>query len=83
MRSISAYEYIVGEAKVTKIFVVYLQVSGFPNQTSDYAFECCHKQPGTPLIMLDLLLSLCRWTVIELLVYTSSIFCSWDEISTA
>ena len=40
------YEYFVGEAKMTKIFAVYLQVSGFPSQSLEYAFECCYKQPG-------------------------------------
>ena len=28
----NAYEYVVGEAQMTKIFAVYLQVSGFPSQ---------------------------------------------------
>ena len=45
----------------------------------------------TPLLMLVLLLSLCMWTVIEVLVlisfrcsmYTSSISCSLSEVSTA
>ena len=35
-----------GEAKMTKIFAVYLQASGFPCQPSEYAFECCLKQLG-------------------------------------
>ena len=30
MLCISAYEYVIGEAKMTKIFAVYLQASGFP-----------------------------------------------------
>ena len=53
---------------MTKIFAVYLQASGFASQSSEYAFECGHKQLGRygiPLLMLILLLSLCRWTVID------------------
>ena len=46
MWCISAYEYVVGEAKMTKIFAVYFQVSGFPSQPSEYAFECCREQLG-------------------------------------
>ena len=46
MWCISAYEYVVGEAKMTKIFAVYLQASGFPSQTWEYAFECCRKKLG-------------------------------------
>ena len=41
---ISAYEYVVGEAKMIKIFAAYLQAYGFPNQSSEYAFECCRVQ---------------------------------------
>ena len=41
-----AYEYVVGEAKMTKIFAVYLQTSGFPSQWLEYVFECCRKQLG-------------------------------------
>ena len=46
MWCISAYEYVVSEAKMTKIFAVYLQASGFPSQSSEYAFECCREQLG-------------------------------------
>ena len=38
-----AYEYVVGGAKMTRIFAVYIQASGFPSQSSEYAFECCRK----------------------------------------
>ena len=31
---------------MTKIFIVYLQTSGFPSQSSEYAFECCSEQLG-------------------------------------
>ena len=31
---------------MTKIFAVYFQTSGFPNQSLEYAFECCRKQLG-------------------------------------
>jgi len=41
-----AYMYVVVEAKMTKIFAVYLQASDFLNQASEYAFECCRKQVG-------------------------------------
>ena len=34
------------EAKMTMIFAVYLQASGFPSQPSEYAFECCRKLLG-------------------------------------
>ena len=44
MGCISAYEYVVVEAKMTKIFAVYFQTSDFPNQSSEYAFECSCKQ---------------------------------------
>ena len=42
----SAYEYVVGEAKMTKIFSIYLQASGFPSQTLEYAFEWYREQLG-------------------------------------
>ena len=38
--------YVVGKAKMTKIFNMYLQASGFPSQSSEYAFECCREQLG-------------------------------------
>ena len=68
MWCISAY--VVGEAKMTKIFAIYLQASGFPSQSSEYPFECCREQLGRyaicmlspsriPLQMLILFLSLC------------------------
>ena len=44
MWCISAYEYVAGEAKMIKIFAVYLQASGFPSQSSEYVFECCREQ---------------------------------------
>ena len=73
MWCICAYEYVVSEAKMTKIFAIYLQASDLQNQSSEYAFECYREQLGdmvspclTPLLMLIFLLSLCRWTVIEL-----------------
>ena len=60
---------------MTKIFAVNRQASGFPSQSSEYAFECCRKEFGRFGISLsysspdiDLLVSLYRWTVIELLV---------------
>ena len=31
---------------MTKLFAVYLKTSGFPSQSSDYAFECCREQLG-------------------------------------
>ena len=31
---------------MTKIFAVYLQASGFPNQSSECVFECCREQLG-------------------------------------
>ena len=46
MWCISAYDYVVGEAKMTKIFAVYLQASCFPSQWSEYAFEFCREQLG-------------------------------------
>ena len=76
MWCISAYEYAVGEAKTIKIFAVYLQASGVPSQSLEYALSSAAVNSlgdvvspcRTPLLMLTLLLSLCRWTVIELLV---------------
>ena len=53
MWCISAYEYVVGEAKMTKIFVIYFQASGFPSQLSEYAFECCREQLGRSGISLS------------------------------
>ena len=53
MWCISAYEYVVGEAKITKIFAVYLQTSGFPSQSSEYVFECCLEQLGRYCISLS------------------------------
>ena len=50
---ISAHEYVVGEAKMTTIFAVYLQASGFPSQPSGYAFECCRKQFGQYAVLLS------------------------------
>ena len=44
MWCISAYKYVVGEAKMSKIFAVYFQASGFPSQSSEYTFGCCDKQ---------------------------------------
>ena len=46
MWCISAYKYVVGEAKMTKTSAVYLQASGVPSQSSYYAFECCREQLG-------------------------------------
>ena len=43
---ISAYQCVVGEANMTKIFAVYLQASGFPSQSAKCAFECCRGQLG-------------------------------------
>ena len=42
---ISAYEYVAGEVKITKIFAVYPDVSNFSNQSSKYAFECICRRP--------------------------------------
>ena len=53
MWRISAYEYVVDEAKITKIFPVCFQASGFPSQSSEYAFECYHKQLGRHGIFLS------------------------------
>ena len=35
---------VVGKTKMTKIFTVYVQASGFPSQSSEYVFECCRIQ---------------------------------------
>ena len=45
MWCIRAYEYVVAEAKMTKIFAVSLQAS-VVSQVSrpEYAFECCREQ---------------------------------------
>ena len=40
MWCIRAYEYTVSEAKMTKIFAIYLQTSDFPSQSSEYIVEC-------------------------------------------
>ena len=37
-------DFVVGEAKMTKIFAVYLQAYGFPSYSSEYAFGCRRKQ---------------------------------------
>ena len=77
MCCIGAYEYVyvVGEAKITKIFVVYLQSSGIPSQSSEYGFEYCREQLGRYGISLSyttpdvgVVFYLCMWAVIELLV---------------
>ena len=72
---INAYEYVAGEAKMTKIFAVCLQASGFPSQSSEYAFDCCRKQLERYCISLshssrdvELVAFVCRRTVIEPLV---------------
>ena len=31
---------------MTNLFAVYIQASGFPSQSSEYAFECCREQLG-------------------------------------
>ena len=41
---VRTYEYVVGEAKMTRIFVFDLQTVGLLIQSSEYAFEYCHKQ---------------------------------------
>ena len=46
MWCISAYEHVVGEANMTKIFAVYLQASGFPSLSSEYALKYYRKQLG-------------------------------------
>ena len=38
---------------MTKIFAIDLQASDFPSQSSEYAFECCHKQLGQYAISLS------------------------------
>ena len=81
MWCISTYEYVVGKAKMTKIFAVYRQASG---QSSEYAFECCREQLGRYSISLsytspyvDRVACLCRWTVFELLVrFLSGVRCT-------
>ena len=62
--------YVVGEVKMTEIFFVYPQASGFASRSSENAFECCRMVSPchTPFLILILLLSLCRWTVNKLLV---------------
>ena len=59
------------EAKMTNIFAIYFKASGFPSQSflsagvnslGDMVPPC-----RTPILVLILLLSLYRWTVIELL----------------
>ena len=76
MRCFSAHEYVVSEAKMTKILPICLQTSGFPNQSPEYAFECCREQLGRYDIFLsfsypgvDLVAYFVLWTVIELLLY--------------
>ena len=65
----------VGEAKMAKIFAVYLQASDFPSHPSSMLSGAPCKQLDrygiccTPLLILIFLLSLFRWTVVELLVY--------------
>ena len=53
MWCVSAYDYDVCEAKMTKIFAVYLKASVFPSQSSEYAFECSRKQLGRYGIFLS------------------------------
>ena len=60
---------------MTKIFAIYLKVSGFPSRLSEYAFECWRKQLGRYGISLsysspdvDIVAFLCRRTATELLV---------------
>ena len=64
MWCISAYEYVVGEAKMTKIFAVYLQAAVFPHQSTYMVSSADENSLGdmishclTPLLMLILLLS--------------------------
>ena len=85
---------------MTMIFALYLQASGFPSHSSEYAFECSINSLDdmvthcpTPLLMLMLLVSLCRWPschqavgvdfLQEINVRASSISCCWSEVSTA
>ena len=68
MRCISAYEYVVSEVKVTEMLPVYRQVCrrnivSIVAVNSDTVFSC-----RTSLLMLFVLLSVCRWTVMELLM---------------
>ena len=66
--------YVVGEAKMTNKFAAYLQAFGFQSQSSEYMLSIAAVNSlgdivspyRTPLLMLILLLSLCRWTFIEL-----------------
>ena len=44
MLCINPYQYVADEAKITKIFAVYRQASGFPSQSSEYYLEYCRKQ---------------------------------------
>ena len=44
---------IVGEAKITKIFAVYLQASGFSSQLSEHCFEGGRNQLGLYCISLS------------------------------
>ena len=44
MWCISSYEYVFGEASMTKIFAIYIQTSVLPSQSSEYAFEWCPEQ---------------------------------------
>ena len=74
MWCISAY--VAGEEEMTKIFAVYLQASGFSSQLSEYMLSSVAVNSlgdivspcRTLFLVLKLLLSLCWWTVIELLV---------------
>ena len=61
----SAYKNVVGEAKMTEIFAVYLQASGFQSQSSEYAFDIAVNNFDdmvypcrSPTLMLIVLLSL-------------------------
>ncbi|KAK2170755.1 hypothetical protein NP493_1143g01021 [Ridgeia piscesae] len=38
---------------MTKIDAIYLQASGFPSQSSEYAFECCREDIGRYSISLS------------------------------
>ena len=70
MWCISAYEYVVSEEKMTKIFAVYLQPSGFPSQSSNMLSSAAVDSLGdmvsscyTLILMLILLFPLYMWTV--------------------
>ena len=86
---ISAYEYVVGEAKMTDIFSVYLgSLVSQRNMFSSAAINSLRDMISpcrTPLLLLILLHSVCRWTVIGCLysMYTFAILCSWGDVSTA